>query len=177
MKREPLPSDVIIRHAQVTDAQVLIELRCKLYAQTQYMLWEDGEYLPNLEHEEGFINAFTQSDNSTVLVAIKNGLLVGFMGVAGGRTRRIRHCADVFLGVDESMWGQGVGWLLMQFLNNWAQTTPLRRLALSTAVDNERGLVLYEKAGFVIEGIKKGDIMLGDKPVDSYFMAKLIEDN
>jgi len=174
MNSEQIKSEVIVRHAQVADAQNLILLRTKLYAQTQYMLWEDGEYLPNLELEEDFINAFTESDNSTVLIALNDGLVVGFLGVAGGRTRRIKHCADVFLGVDESVWGQGVGWQLMQFLNTWAKTTPLHRLALSTAVDNARGLALYKKAGFVIEGIKQGDIRLGDQLIDSYSMAKII---
>jgi len=174
MNSDPIKSTVIISHAQVADAQNLIALRKKLYAQSNNMLLEDGEYAPSLGSEQEFISQFSQSKNSTVLLAVKDESLVGFMGVAGGRARRIEHCADVFLGVDKSVWGQGIGWQLMQFLNTWALSTDLRRLALTTAVANARGLALYKKSGFVIEGIKQGDIMLDSQLVDSYSMAKLI---
>jgi len=136
MNSEPIKSAVIIRHAQVADAQKLIVLRTKLYAQSKNMLLEDGEYSPSLGSEQAFISEFSQSKNSAVLLAVKDGVLVGFMGVVGGRARRIEHCADVFLGVDKSVWGQGIGWQLMQFLNTWALGTCLRRLALTTAVAN-----------------------------------------
>jgi len=168
-------SQLAIRHAQASDAVALMALRKKLFAQTHYMLLEDGEYRPSVESEAAFINSFSQSDNSTVLLAFKGVELLGFMGVAGGSANRIRHCASIFLGVDQGAWGQGVGWQLMQGLFAWLATTSLKRLSLSTAVDNERALALYKKAGFVIEGVKKGDILLADQLVDSYFMAKLLD--
>ena len=29
------------------------------------------------------------------------------MEVAGGTTNRIKHCADIFMGVEQTVWGQG----------------------------------------------------------------------
>ena len=96
------------------------------------------------------------------------------MGVTGGTTNRIRHCADIFMGVEQTVWGQGVGWKLMQALLTWTTQTPIRRLSLTTATDNSRAVALYKKAGFVIEGVKKGSILLGEQLIDEYSMSMLL---
>ncbi len=95
-------------------------------------------------------------------------------GVAGGAANRTKHCADMFLGVGQAAWGEGVGWKLMQTLLAWTVDTPLRRLSLTSATDNCRAVALYKKTGFVIEGVKKGSILLGEQLIDEYSMSMLL---
>lgn len=171
---EKVITRVEIRHAKVSDAEILMKLRKKLFRETQYMLLEEDEYQPSIESEADFIDLFSQSDNSTIFLVFKKQQLIAFMGVAGGTANRKRHCADIFLGVQKSAWGKGVGWQLMQALLAWSATTSLQRLALSVAVDNKKAIALYHKAGFEIEGVKKGNLMLDDIFVDEYAMSILL---
>jgi RimJ/RimL family protein N-acetyltransferase len=61
----------------------------------------------------------------------------------------------------------------MQSLLNWFQQSPLLRLELTTATDNERAFSLYKSVGFEQEGIKRQDIIIDGTPVDSYLMSYL----
>lgn len=39
---------------------------------------------------------------------------------------------------------------------------------------NVRGIALYKKSGFEIEGIKKKSLIVGGEGVDEYYMSKII---
>jgi RimJ/RimL family protein N-acetyltransferase len=100
--------------------------------------------------------------------------LIGFMGVAGGRTHRIAHKATLFMGILKEHWGKGIGTLFFSNLFTWVKTTTITRLELSTAVKNLRAISLYKKVGFEIECVKKNNIYINGVPVDEYQMFLLL---
>jgi RimJ/RimL family protein N-acetyltransferase len=167
-----------IREATSADAEKLIELRRKLFNETNFLLLEPDEYNPTVESEKAFISAFEKSKNSAVFLAVDNNSnLVGFMGVAGGTTKRTAHKATIFIGVLEKDWGNGIGRQLFNKLFKWSESTSLSRFELTTAVNNERAYSLYKKVGFETECVKKRNMLIDGKYVNEYQMCFLFGGN
>lgn len=78
------------------------------------------------------------------------------------------------MAVHDDWQGQGLGYALLsealQLADKWMD---LRRVELEVYVDNERGVKLYERCGFVIEGTFKKYAYRDGQYVDVYAMARL----
>lgn len=78
------------------------------------------------------------------------------------------------MAVHDAWQGKGCGYaLLSEALNladNWMN---LRRMELKVYTDNERGVRLYERCGFQIEGTLKQYAYRDGECVDVYAMARL----
>lgn len=164
-----------IRDAVAEDASALSALREAVFGETQFMLYGAGEYSASpaeLAEQLGRIRASTHSRS---LMADHDGELVGFLGVAGSSIARLRHSANLFLGVLRAHRGQGAGRALLDEGIRWAPTAGLSRLELHVMKGNTRAIELYERAGFRVEGSRRRAYMIDGKPVDDLVMAYLFE--
>jgi len=109
-----------------------------------------------------------------VFAAQEDGSLVGYLSANGGRFTRNKHSAYIVVGILEHFTSRGIGTVFFQKLENWAREQQIHRLELTVMVHNQRGVGLYQKMGFTIEGIKKDSLLVDGTYVDEYFMAKLI---
>lgn len=116
---------------------------------------------------------FGSSEHLRMLVAELDGGVVGTGGLTL-LTRRRAHVGAIGMGVDESHHGRGVGTALLAALidlaDNWYN---LRRLELEVYTDNEPGVRLYQRFGFVIEGTHRAYAYRDGQWVDAYSMARL----
>jgi len=119
------------------------------------MLFEPHEYTASLKQETGFINHYNESYNSSILVSELGGELIGFLGAEGGRSKKVKHSANIFLGVRKKYWGQGVASSLMIETMSWARRIRLKRLELAVSSNNHKAIKLYHSHGFELEGVKK----------------------
>ena len=67
----------------------------------------------------------------------------------------------------------GIGSKLFSKLDMWAIENKITRLELSVICSNTIAKHLYEKNGFEVEGIKKNAMIIDDKYVDEFSMAKI----
>jgi RimJ/RimL family protein N-acetyltransferase len=162
-----------IRPAQESDAHSVMALKQSVLQQSRFLLLEPDEYQPTLESETKFIEHYENSENSILLLALDDDNAIGHIVAQGMNFQRNRHSASVYMAVHQDYWGQGIGRRLMQRLLEWFQQSPLLRLELTTATDNERAFSLYKSIGFEQEGIKRQDIIIDGTPVDSYLMSYL----
>ena len=87
---------------------------------------------------------------------------------------RRRHVMVLGISVLPEAQGQGVGTALMQALCDWADRWgQVLRLELSVYADNVRAIALYQRCGFVREGLHIGFALRDGQYVDSVSMARM----
>lgn len=163
-----------IREIQEHDAENFLSLCHRLDRESKYMLLEPGERKATLEEQRNRIVEIRSTQNQVVFVAEENGSLVGYLSASGGRFVRNKHSAYIVVGILEQFTSRGIGTAFFQELENWAREQQIHRLELTVMIHNQRGVGLYQKMGFAIEGIKKESLLVDGSYVDEYFMAKLM---
>jgi len=109
------------------------------------------------------------------LVAEADGQVVGAAGLhANGPSPRKRHSMMLGINVDAGWQGRGVGKLLMHALCDYADNwLGLLRIELDVYADNRRAQALYERFGFVREGVRRCEALRDGVYVDGWLMARL----
>ena len=166
--------NVQIRKIKIADAGNFLSLCKQLDEETEFMMLEPNERNITIDEQEKQIQTILDNKISTILVAEKNDILIGYVGAYRENFNRCRHSAYVVTGILASYQGQGIGTHLFKSLEEWAKDNHIHRLELTVMVHNEAGIALYKKSGFEIEGIKRHSLIVGDEFVNEYYMSKII---
>ncbi|MEQ6291863.1 GNAT family N-acetyltransferase [Vogesella sp. GCM10023246] len=103
-----------------------------------------------------------------------DGALVGCGGLHLAQPLRRRHCALLFLMVRDDWQGKGVGGALMRALLDYADNwLDLKRIELDAVHDNHGAIALYERYGFLHEGVARGFNLREGVYEDAVLMARL----
>lgn len=164
---------MIIRKAQLSDAEQLIGLIADA-ENSGNMMFDPGERKMTAEGLRKRIEALENARTSAILLAESEDGLAGYLFIIGSEANRTRHSAYLAIGIRESSRGQGVGTKLFEQVDSWASENDVSRLELTVMAKNHAGVALYQKMGFIIEGIKKNSLKVDGEYVDEYYMAKLI---
>ena len=116
---------------------------------------------------------YKPSPELRMIVAELDGKIVGHAALHLQRGRR-QHVAGIGMGVDEDHHGQGIGSKLMEALmdlaDNWYN---IARVELTVYADNAAAIHLYQKFGFVEEGLHRDYAFREGTFVDALSMARL----
>jgi RimJ/RimL family protein N-acetyltransferase len=166
---------VRIREAEPRDAAALITLFEKLYAETDFLLYEPGEWTSTEAEQARHLEESSRTGGRATFVCEADGELIGVTFGNRGSARRTRHSLHIVIGVLQAWVGRGIGRALLDALEAWARVRGLHRLELTVAVTNRRAIALYDKCGFEREGVKRHSHRIDGKYVDSLYMSKLID--
>lgn len=172
--REKPASTRTIREIRENDSENFLALCQQLDHENRFMLLEPGERKTTLAEQKQRIKEILSKDNQAILVAEENGTLVGYLSAIGELFARNKHTVYIVIGILESFTGRGIGTALFEKLESWGREHGVHRLELSVMVHNKRGVGLYQKMGFEIEGIKRDSLLVDGCYVDEYYMSKLI---
>ena len=164
----------IIREIKEEDAENFLALCRQLDEENKFMMLEPGERKTSLAEQEQRIREILATDNQVIFVAEEHGSLAGYVAANGGRFARNQHEAYIVIGILEALTSRGIGTALFEHLEEWARSHGVHRLELTVMVHNRRGVGLYQKMGFAIEGTKKDSLRVDGSYVDEYYMAKLL---
>lgn len=155
-----------IRHSEVADIPAIRDLYAEpsCYAATLQLphpslaLWERRLGVP--------------AEHFTSLVALRDGRVLGQVGVEVLASPRRRHVANIGMAVSEAARRQGVGRALLRAAKaqcfGWLG---VRRIELECYVDNGAALALYQAEDFEIEGTARGYALRDGEYVDAHLMA------
>src|SRR5262249_49150388 len=108
-----------------------------------------------------------------VLVAVDGEDVVGYVKFrrpyeipSADHVRQIHGFA-----VDPARRGEGIGRMLLDEAADAARRDRGRRLPLHVCAPNEAARRVYEKAGYVVEGVLRGEFFLNGQYVDDVAMA------
>jgi RimJ/RimL family protein N-acetyltransferase len=163
-----------IREIRVADASAYIELLQRLDRESTFLLWEPGERTITVEALRAHMETVDRTQRLHLLATCDDEL-VGFLVCIRGAVRRLRHRCDFTMAVLSGHQRNGVGAGLLQATEVWARANGIRRIELTVMSHNLAAIALYERAGFVLEGVKRGAIQVDDAPVDECVMGKTLD--
>lgn len=112
------------------------------------------------------------------LVAELNGRNIGSVHIRQFQHSRMRHAGSLGLMVNPDYWGQGIGSALLtavlDLADNWLN---LFRVELTVYTHNKPAIHLYEKFGFVPEGVQHKAVVGNGRYFDALVMSRLRYEN
>ena len=166
-----------IREARERDSGTLVQLKKKVFTETNQLLQSLQDYDCDVEEERYLIRRYRHLDNSGLFLAMSGRQAVGFVTLQGASLVRSRHVAQLGIAVCKDLWGRGVGRALMEYSVEWARANRfLKKLSLLVYSDNERAISMYRAYGFVHEGVLKQEVYLAaqDRYVDLVSMGLML---
>jgi putative acetyltransferase len=161
-------AEIVVRAAEPADVPELTELNNQPRA---YWGTLQTPFTSVAAREKRFAG---RGDNEAILVAAIEGKVVGSAGLVRETRHRRAHAAGIGMAVHDDYAGRGVGTALMQALVDLADRWwNIKRLELDVYVDNPRAIALYERFGFVREGVLRAYAWRDGEYVDTIAMARL----
>jgi len=168
---------VQIEPCAVRDAEHIVAYLRQIALDTKNLMREPEEVTMTLDDEIKFIEKVQKSSNNCMYCVWDKRKLISVTGFNGIELKRARHKASLGISVLPEYQNQGLGYKLMSVLVDTAKERGLHRLELDVRVDNPDAIYIYEKAGFVKEGIKKDAFFIDGQYVDLQMMAIILEEN
>lgn len=110
-----------------------------------------------------------------VLVAVQEGRVAGWVKLTPHLLPSNQHVHMINgLGVDPDQQGVGVGRALVEAAVERARQQGARKVSLRVLAHNHTARRLYERCGFVVEAVLKGEFLLDGRYVDDLFMARYL---
>jgi RimJ/RimL family protein N-acetyltransferase len=159
----------ILRPARPTDSRALARLFAEVRAEGRWLITTPGAVS---EPSEAFwIGELIRGNEHLAVVAEADGDVVGNVLVSVDRGRATEHIGILSICVARDWRDVGIGSDLVASSQAWARTKGLRKVSLGVFPDNERAIAVYEKLGFVREGLRRMQYHSGDRYRDEVLMA------
>lgn len=166
---------ILIRQIEQDDAPAFLDLCNRLDEETDFRMFEPGERQTTGEQQRRILHDFLVRPNHTILVAERDGDLIGYLSAGGGHFHRNYHSVQIVAAVLQAHAGQGIGTRLFIELERWALENQVHRLELTVMANNRGAIGLYKKMGFEVEGLKHHALCVDGVYIDEYLMARLLD--
>ncbi|MCP4542730.1 MAG: GNAT family N-acetyltransferase [Chloroflexi bacterium] len=109
---------------------------------------------PPLASVQGFVQSNIAQDIPQ-FVALRDGEVVGWCDIVPLGLDIFSHCGELGMGVQQAYRRQGIGERLTIATIEKAREKGMERIELEVFASNKVAIKLYEKLGFVVEGVRK----------------------
>ena len=170
--------EIIFRPIISSDAENLLAFRRQIASETTNTMQYVGQEYPTIEETAKRLS--TQFEDKTTLNvgAFSEDVLVAYLNLRLPWADHpwVPHLAQFGMMVLKDFWGQGIGKNLLKIQEQHAQSIGVSRIEAMVRISNERGLSLYERNGYKIEGTRKKAAFINNEFVDEYFIAKILDE-
>lgn len=140
---------VILRNAELSDAEDLIRYLEVTTSETPFLIREPDEVRLTQEQEESFIRHYMEADRELLMIATIDGRHIGNCSLMSvGPYKRYAHRCDVAIALYQEFCGCGIGTKMMQTVLELAKEAGYEQAELEVISDNKRAIALYRKLGF-----------------------------
>ena len=164
----------IIREAVPNDAEKMILYLNQAGGESDNLLHGENGFKVPIEGVKRKLAMSKDSENSIVLIALKNEQIIARAELEGYYAARIRHRAKFSISVKKEYWNQGIGTEMIKRIVEQAKKMNIRVIELEAVSDNVRGIHLYHKMGFADIGIYKDYFYVNGIYKDAVVMQKLL---
>lgn len=107
-------------------------------------------------------------------LAVSENKVIGWCDITSLDRHVFTHVGELGIGVIAQYRGHGVGTALIHTALAAAKTKGLERIELHVFETNKAAIALYEKFGFVIEGVKRNGVKIDDRYTNLICMGLLL---
>ena len=165
---------MFIRPITLDDVENFYHMMCWLDEETEYMMYEPGECQlksNNLDDLKERIEVAVSGEDFLMVAVNDNEEIVGYIWAERGKMNRISHTAYIITGIRKAYHRQGIGSKFFNMLYEWAGENGIVRLEFV----NTGAKHLYEKNGFIVEGVRLKSMKVNGRFVDEYYMGKILD--
>ena len=158
-----------LRPGRPTDGHALARLFADVRTEGRWLITTPGAIS---EPSEAFwISELIRAEESLALVAEADGEIVGNVLISVDRGRATEHIGVLSICIAIDWRDVGIGSELVGAAQGWARERGLGKISLGVFPDNERAIAVYERRGFVREGLRRRQYRSGDTYRDEVLMA------
>ena len=119
------------------------------------------------------IIALTNNPIGKYAIIESDGKIVGHALLEPFKLEAAAHVVDLTIAIHEGHQRKGFGEAILSHLINWAKSNPkIEKIVLHVRSSNKGAISLYEKTGFVVEGVRVKMIKIGpNQYLDNIAMA------
>ena len=128
-----------------------------------------------LEASREFVRATLVGGGVHLVALAEGGAVVGWCDIHRNPREGFRHVGGVGMGLLPGYRGRGLGRRLLEAAIEACWDAGIERIELEVFASNARAIALYEKLGFVTEGVKRRARKLDGEYDDNVMMALLRE--
>lgn len=103
--------------------------------------------------------------------------VIGWAHVESPELEKLRHTAELTVGVREPFRGNGVGSRLLERGLEWARERGYRKVYQSVPATNEAGIDFLEDRGWIVEAVREDHYLVGEDLVDEVMLATWLEES
>lgn len=141
--------EALLRNGEAADGREVRDVFNLTHGETDYLLSYPDENSFDAEQESRFLEGKTASPNEIEILAVIDGKVAGTAGIeAIGSKHKVRHRAELGIGILKEYWGLGLGKALTEACIQCAGEAGYKQLELNVVADNTRAILLYREAGF-----------------------------
>jgi RimJ/RimL family protein N-acetyltransferase len=168
-------TQIILRKPIAEDFEAFTELCNKIASETTFTMQYVGQPKHN---KENITKRWSDINNSFIFAFTKeNNKLIALTGLVKDSPNHpfTKHIGDFGMFILKDYWGFGLGNLLLQNILLKAKEQNISRVEGFVRANNYRGINLYLKNGFTLEGCLKNRAFIDGKFVDEYIIAKILD--
>ena len=132
----------------------------------------EGESIADVVESENVLLRHNEVQSRVFFVATVHGDVVGWVHIHAPEIEKLRHTAELTVGVIDEYRGHGVGTKLLDRGVDWALDHDFEKLYNSVPATNEDAIQFLEERGWDTEAVREDHYKIGDDYVDEVMMAK-----
>lgn len=141
--------EALLRNGESADGLAVFENFNATHDETDYLLSYSDENSFDPEQEAQFLQEKTNSPDEIEIIAIVDGKVAGTAGIeAVGRKYKLKHRAEMGIGILKEYWGLGLGKALSKACIQCAKEAGYTQVELNVVAENEAAVSLYKNLGF-----------------------------
>jgi len=161
--------EIVIRPMSLDDAVDFNRVVGVVAREHRYLRFLDA---PSMDKTVDFLRDSLAAGNPH-LAAVIDGELVGWCDICRHSFEIEAHVGRLGIGLLPAVRGKGLGKALLDITIGAAERLDFHRIELTVFSDNHRAMALYEKRGFVREGVMRRAARFGREYRDVVLMARL----
>lgn len=164
-KKLTLQHSLVVREVTLEDAQRLQDYYRRVASEKPNNTSIRTGLVPStVEAMRDVIEAYQRRPTWKIFIVDNGAEIVGQIRVTGGTLWSNPHSAEISINVRADQRGKGIGTTLLDHAITWAKSMPqLRHLWLYALTRNLGAIRLYERVGFVLEGMLREGFYLPDE--------------